>query len=347
MLSMADLLRRARRHEEIPVAENQPATPARRLMTLASTGAADPKRVAALFSRDLRPDLLEGRTLRLPGGRQLLAQDLPRDVALDFALGALRESVTGDDSLGYRVGFSFPLEKNAQDLAVYVVHDAGEYRIAGLGTVRSTLGDEALRRLDRGDLAGARRWLDWALDEAARANVSGGVSGGPGAPGAEAGDPLPTDPFPALWRKGMEGTAEQARCAAAALIAPVGDAAKAVLALLSCRAADADPARRNALDLALVLAYARLDRLPELEEASRRLLAAVPSSEFAERLHAQDLVSLGDHVNQFEVEIWKGVHPGTPLIAESIPARSKIGVVALGRCLSRRQQGHPGDRRDC
>jgi len=290
MLSMADLLRRARRHEEIAVAENQPATPARRLMTLASTGSPDPKRIAGLFSRDLRPDLLKAgdKTLRLPGSRQLLAQDVPRDVALDFALGALRESVTGDDTVGYRVGFSFPLEKNARDLAVYVVHDAGEYRIAGLGTARSTLGDEALRRLDRGDLAGARRWLDWALDEAARANLSSG----PGGPGAEAGDPLPTDPFPALWRKGEEGTAEQARCAAAALIAPVGDAAKAVPALLSCRAA-ADPARRNALDLALVLAYAQLDRLPELEEASRRLLAAVPSSEFAERLHAQALVSLG------------------------------------------------------
>ena len=286
MLSMADLLRRARRHEEVPFPANQPATPARRLMTLASTGAPNLKQFAELFSRDLRPEMLQNQDLWLPGGGQLLAQDLPREVALDFALGALRESVTGDDAVGYRVGFSFPVEKNAQDLAIYVVHDAGEYRIAGLGAIRSSLGDEALRRLDRGDLAGARRWLDWALEEAGRAE--------PGSP-ADAGDPLPSDPFPSLWSKGVEGTAEQARCAASALVAsaaPAGDSARALPALRACREAADDPARRNALDLALALAYGQLQRLPEQEETTRRLLAALPSSELAEWLHGRSLVAL-------------------------------------------------------
>ena len=281
MLSLADLLRRARRHEEVALAENQPATPARRLVTLASTGAPDPKRVSELFSRDLRPELGEEALSRLRAPalrRQLTLQEMPRDVALDFALGVLRESVTGDDALGYRVGFSFPLEKSARDLAVYVVHDAGEYRIAGLGTARSTLGAEALRRLDRGDLAGARRWLDWALDEAGRAD--------------SAGDLLPVDPFPALWSKGVEGSADDARCAAAALVASTGNAVSTLPALRACRDAVADPARRNALDLALTLAYGQLGRHAEMEEAARRLLAAAPTSERAEQLHAQSLVAL-------------------------------------------------------
>jgi tetratricopeptide (TPR) repeat protein len=286
MLSMADLLRRARRHEEVPLAEGQPATPVRRLMTLASTGAPDPTRVAELFARGLRPRAGD-EALRLTGvsatvRRQLLVPDMPRDVALDFALGALRENVTGDDAVGYRVGFSFPLEKSARDLAVYVVHDAGEYRIAGLGTARSTLGDEALRRLDRGDLAGARRWLDWALDEAGRA----------GSEAEAAGDPVPADPFPALWSKGGAGTASDARCAAAALIGPAGEAAKTLPLLLACRETVVEPARRNAVDLALALDYGQLGRRAEMEETARRLLAAAPASERAERLHVQSLAAL-------------------------------------------------------
>jgi transglutaminase-like putative cysteine protease len=310
MLSMADLLRRARRHEEIALPANQPATPARRLMTLAAGGSPDPKRLAALFSRDLEPEILRSadQARRLfdagaaPARKQLRSLEMPPDVAVDLALGALRESVSGDDATGYRVGLSFPLDPSAHDLAVYVVRDGGEYRIAGLSADRSLLGREALRRLQRGDLAGARKWLDWALD-------------GNSAPGS-GGDPVPEDPFPALWtRAGAPAPAsvEEVRCASAALVAaaaPVDtapssegssqtNATKALLLLRSCREAASDPVRRRALDLALTLGYGALHRYGEMEEAARRLLAAAPGSERAERLEAQALRAL---------ERWPEVH---------------------------------------
>ncbi|HEY0513751.1 MAG TPA: DUF3857 domain-containing protein [Thermoanaerobaculia bacterium] len=301
VLSMADLLRRAKRHEDADLDADRPSTPARRLMTLAATtateagSAPDLKRLAALFSRDVEPEILKGgaRALRLvaagaaPSRQQRLSQEVPLEVAVDLALGALRESVTGDDAGGYRVGFSFPLEKSARDLAFYIVREAGGgggYRIAAIGSARSMLGDEALRRLQRGDLAGARRWLDWAREEGDRARE---------AEPADRGDSLAADPFPALWTQGATANADEARCAAAALIGLSAEGARALPLLRGCRESAADPARRGALDLALVLAYGRLDRYAEMEEASRRLLQEAPSSERAETLHARSLVALG------------------------------------------------------
>jgi tetratricopeptide (TPR) repeat protein/transglutaminase-like putative cysteine protease len=290
MLSMADSLRRARRHEEIVLPADQPATPARRLMTMTTAEKLDVKQLASLFSSDLQPGILKAgdQAQRLfeagaaPARRQLRSQQVPWDVAIDFALGALQETVSGNADSGYRVGLSFPFEKNGQDFTVYVVPDGGEYRIAGLSTAVSMLGEEALRRVQRGDLAGARKWLDWAREE-----VGGDT-------GAGSGDPIPQNPFPALWAQGSAGSAEDVRCAAAALLATSKESSARALPLLRvCREAAGEPARRNAFDVALALGDAEVDRFADMEETSRRLLAAAPGSERAEKLHAQALVALG------------------------------------------------------
>jgi tetratricopeptide (TPR) repeat protein len=286
---MADALRRTRRHEELVLPADQPATPARRLMTMTTGERIDLKGLAALFSRDVQPGILkEGAQAQrmldagtAPARRQLRSQQVPWDVAVDFALGALQETVSGDDAAGFRVGLSFPFEKSARNLNVYVVPDGGEYRIAALSTVVSMLGEESLRRLQRGDLAGARKWLDWAREET-------GTDLGNG------GDPIPQSPFPALWAERSAASADDARCAAAALLTTSRESSARALPLLrACRDAAGDPARRNAFDLALALGDAAADRFAEMEEDSGRLLAAAPGSERAERLHALALISLG------------------------------------------------------
>jgi transglutaminase-like putative cysteine protease/predicted Zn-dependent protease len=289
LLSMADALRRARRHEEIVLPANQPANPARRLMAMTTGDRLDFKELASLFSRDVQPGILKegAQAQRLldagtaPARRQLRSQQVPWNVAVDFALGALRETVSGDDAGGYRVGLSFPFEKSARNLNVYVVPDAGEYRIAALGTVVSMLGEESLRRVQRGDLAGARKWLDWAREETGSDEGNGG-------------DPIPQNPFPALWAEKSAVSADDVRCAAAALLTTARESSARALPLLrACRGAAGDPARRNAFDLALALGDAATDRFAEMEEDSGRLLAAAPGSERAERLHTVALISLG------------------------------------------------------
>jgi predicted Zn-dependent protease len=77
------------------------------------------------------------------------------------------------------------------------------------------------------------------------------------------------------------------------------NAMKALPLLVSCREAASDPARRRALDLALALGEEALHRYAGMEEAARRLLAAAPGSERAERLDAQALRAL---------ERWEAIH---------------------------------------
>jgi tetratricopeptide (TPR) repeat protein len=164
-----------------------------------------------------------------------------------------------------------------------VVRESGELRIAAPGGTPGLLAAEALRRAGRGDLKGARQWLDWAAEETRK-------------PGQlPAGDPLPFAPFPALWTKGSQAGADEIRCAAAALLGTESKSAEAPPILLACRdAADAagNPARRNALGLALSLAYGQLGRYEEMEKATRQLREALPDSERAESLHASALLSL-------------------------------------------------------
>jgi tetratricopeptide (TPR) repeat protein len=289
LLSTADLLRRVKRHEEIPPAADQPGAPARRLMMLATARELDVKRTAALFSHDVGADILkmdekEARRLFEAGfasaRKSLRAQEVPVDVAMDLALAALQETADGDDAIGYRVRFSFP-EKSAAGFVVFVVREGGEHRIAAISTAPSMLGEEVLRRLQRGDLAGARKWLGWASEEET------------GEADAEGADPLPRSAFRVLWPKGSAGSAEEARCAAAALLAEAGEGRKELPLLHACREGVSDPARRNAFDLALALGALAGGRWDEMDEATQRLLAAAPASDRAERLRVQALTGLG------------------------------------------------------
>ncbi|HEV2855253.1 MAG TPA: hypothetical protein VHC97_20835 [Thermoanaerobaculia bacterium] len=250
----------------------------------------DFKKLAGLFSRDLEPEILAVgdqaaglfEAAAAPARKKLRSQEISMDVALDFALGALRESVSGDDEVGYRVTYSSSLDAG-QSFDVYVVRDGAEHRIAGLSTAVPMLGSEALRRLGRGDLKGARQWLDWA-----REHHEGGNRGNRG---NETGDPFPADAFAALWTQGTEATAEDARCAAAALLNS-DEGAKTLPLLRACREAAEGEARRNALDVALAWNAFGAKRYGEMAEITRRLVAAAPGSEQAERLHVLALTSL-------------------------------------------------------
>jgi transglutaminase-like putative cysteine protease/Flp pilus assembly protein TadD len=292
LLSTAELLRKARRHEEISLPADQPSTPVRRLMLLSTVEKIEVKQVVPLFSHDFSSEILklgDAEAQKLfetgiaPARHRLNSQQIPVDTAIDLAFGGLQESVSGDDDGGYRVALSFSPDKSSGgSFVAYVVRDGGEYRIAGLSTALSMLGDEALRRVQRGDLAGARKWLDWAREEA-------GDSAGNA-------DPVPRNPFLAVWSQGAPGgnektSAEEIRCAAATLLDPE-ESPKAPQLLHACRDAAGDPARRDAFDVALVHADLATAHPAEALEITGRLLAASPGSDHAERLHIRALLAL-------------------------------------------------------
>jgi predicted Zn-dependent protease len=273
VLALADLLRKTRRSEDVPISMAEPAGPVKRLLQLFAAGNLDARSFSSLFTRDVARELGKEKDTDLtamlemgfaPTRKQLRSNDIPVQTAMDIGLAAFRESVTGDDATGYRVKLLNAANEGPKSLQAFVVREDGQYRILAFGNGLETLGDEALRRLERGDLGAARQWLDWAHEAMAG--------------GGRPDDPLAAPPLVALWTSSQEAGAGEIRCAAASLIAEGTHAVKALPLLTACRDA---AGKKGAFDLALAHADRQLHRWADLAQVSRRLLESSPGSAHA------------------------------------------------------------------
>lgn len=282
LLNLADLLRRTRRHEELGLSAKDPASAVRRLLSAAAS-APVPDRLEGLLGKELLRGLsAEERKVFWTGFQKgfksslqaARAADVPVAVAMDLGLAVLRDTVVGDDALGYRVTLAASMGEGTRR-SIYVVPEDGEYRVVATDRTLYMVADEVRRRLARKDLRGARQWLDWAWDE-----LQGGKTA----------DPMVAPPLLALWTKGAEGDEAQVRCAAASLLTWTEQMGKVVPELTSCRDAAPQGARRDALELALLTAYQAMNESEKAAATARRLQASAPGSE---NLFLQQLVALG------------------------------------------------------
>jgi tetratricopeptide (TPR) repeat protein len=293
ILTRVETMRKLRRHEDLTFSPDEPADVASQWFLLMASQPLDVAKIKALYSRDFIRELGSDEAARrrleddAKDRRGPAQEGVPSDLLLDLIPTIYRATVTGDDAVGYRVALTTRFNNDRDE--IFMVREDGALKIAGLDDLVESLGLEALRRLQRDDLRGARQWLDWAREEVR--NVGGD-------------DPLASSPFAALWTQGTEATAGEARCAAASLLVSGGKAEKAVPLLLSCRDAAPDGARRTALDLALAVAYSSLNRHAELAEEARRLVTAFPRSQRAYLLLEGALAGLGrwDELRRFAEE---------------------------------------------
>ena len=271
LLGMAELLRKAKRFEELAFTPKDPASTVKRLSTLAASGDADGRKYSELVSREMTSGLDdEGRKAFWQefevgfneARRAARTANLPLSVAMDLGLAVLRPTVSGDDAVGYRVVMTSSVADRIRNVA-FVVPEDGEYRIAATDKAIATVGKEALRRLDHDDLKGARQWLDWAYDEEAARKGS---------------DPSSQSPFLDLWSRGAEADAEQARCAAASLMAWDNMPGSTLPILTACRQAAAEGSRQSVLDRALLSVYRGLGQDSEAAETAGRLQEIEPDS---------------------------------------------------------------------
>lgn len=232
-----------------------------------------------LFAADRDPDalrkLLSRRSAHLADtidfGRAqraiiagLTRQELPTEVGADLLFSNVRVNVEGDDALGFRVRL-----RAAGDIqSFYVVREEGAYRILTVAPIMGPVALMALERLGNQDLAGARRWLDWARVELKASNPE---------------DPLEGPAFARAWTVGVESDLDRARLATALLLADCSLAEQS-LPLLKALAKDPiGPADRLSLDLALAKSHYELGQWRELQAVADRLAAAVPTSSLAFR----------------------------------------------------------------
>ena len=184
------------------------------------------------------------------------------DVLFDTVLSNALFSTEGDDALGYKVTVQTP---GAQPQEIFVVHEDNRYRIVAFGGASNAqaMGWEALARLKRNDIIGARKWLDWARD---KVHINQGD------------DPLSGQPFPHFWTKGQQGD-EAAIRAAALVLLPSADLKDAHLAaVLEARNNAKTDAIRTDLNLVLAHAYAAQQKWTELLGVSEELMKESPDS---------------------------------------------------------------------
>lgn len=147
------------------------------------------------------------------GGGGFLASLSPV-AAADLFLADLKPTVEGDDKLGHFVQV-VSLNTRRSVFQAFVVKEGGAYRIrASWGGVEE-VGVEALARLKRGDLKGARKWLDW-------------LRGRKDAPMA----PYDGTPFLYLWEAGVKHSKRHTQVAAAVVAAQSDDHRKRAVKIL-------------------------------------------------------------------------------------------------------------------
>jgi len=121
--------------------------------------------------------------------------------SIDELFSTVGIGMEGSDQTGYRLKFD---GSEHWPNPVFVNRHGGLFRIVAWGGQPDNFGREALWELERGNLEGARAWLDRATEFLRRQGPSD--------------SPLQADPAGAFWVKGCQGNVAEARLAAALLV---------------------------------------------------------------------------------------------------------------------------------
>lgn len=272
LLSLAQTARTARRHEDLSLPADDPASAFRRLV-IAVVASDNPQ---AEIAKLLVPDL-QDLTAPSDGSanpmhffrrfRELTGmENVPVLAALDLGLARLVIAREGRDDLNYKLRVQALAPTDSNEMACYVVKLDGAFRIIGFNRERSAIAKEVLRKLDGGDFAGARTWLNWLRED----DQSAGGD-----------DPLEGGVFPRIWSKGSQAGPEAIRAAASCLLVRPGHEDEAIALLRSALAAERDPAIGDYLRLTLARGLFTLGRFEDAEPLWRELNARYPDSRTA------------------------------------------------------------------
>jgi transglutaminase-like putative cysteine protease/Flp pilus assembly protein TadD len=281
----AATLKKAKLREDIKIDDNDPRGVIQRFFALAFGHEDDFDQIHRLISRnalksyDPKKDKEEFRKTMFQLRQQLEKSGVPFEVIGDIVLTNSRYSVEGTDALGYKVTMESP---GAQPQDTFVVREDGQYKVLEFAMdgrkPPENLGWQALERLNSNDLAGARKWLDWARE---RIHMSG------------SDDPLSGQPFPYFWTKGQEGDAASVRAAALVLVPSKELKGDDLKALLQAKETAKTDQLKTEIDLVAASAYAAQERWAELTPVAEKLLQAYPDSMTAFRFVARSYARTG------------------------------------------------------
>jgi transglutaminase-like putative cysteine protease/tetratricopeptide (TPR) repeat protein len=305
MAPFVALLRKTKPREELTIDDSTPPGVVEKFFDISYAGDADMSRIAALWSdqgwgsSDLKTAKKQYDNLAFLMRAQAERSNLSREALTDITLSTARFDTEGDDAVGFKVGVEF-LRSEKQDY--YITRLKGQYRIADFTAPGrphpNSMGWEVLARLEKNDLVGARKWLDWARE---KIHIN------------EGDDPLSGQPFPHFWTKGQQGDEAAIRTAALVLLPSNELKEQQFAALIQARNDAKTGAVRTDLDLVLAYGYLVQQKYKELEGVAQELLRTSPDSLIAIRLltgaySGLKKVDEWDKLVQAKLE----AHPGDP-----------------------------------
>ncbi|MCL4523463.1 MAG: DUF3857 domain-containing protein [Acidobacteria bacterium] len=269
-LGQAEMYRKAIRYEDLKLSPSDPRDAVKQMFALIFAPERPKKEDLMAISSKAAADELSKEDERdsvgeLTGARIVLARSgVPLAVGRDLIVANIQFSAEGIEGGDYRVRTEAP---GSAPMTFLVVRENGVYRILDEAKSATSVGLEVLWRVDRGDLPGARRLLDWVREEM---QLTGGD------------DPYAGKPFPRLWEKGREADSDAIRAAGASLLVTTPNANLAVPILRGAleKALD-NSAARVGLQLALAAAYVKLSDFNSVLPIAEELLRAYPDSEIA------------------------------------------------------------------
>jgi tetratricopeptide (TPR) repeat protein len=300
--SELELLRRARKHEDVQLSGNPVIAVVQKLIcALLDTQNEEIWRSLPASERrdEQRASTERIELLRLLGAYRTVAHEQLSGLALaDVAVSNITFTTVGSDRLGYRVRFANPAPNGAVRMVAVVVKRGEEYSVQRLSGTPAALGEQALALVEKGDLASARQWLDWAREEMTSPVPSGG-------------DPLAGLAFSKLWPTEKADAPDQLKAAAASLAARGPGFETAIRTLRQIRGESTDGSFRLYLDLAVLQGLmAKGRRLEALEEVTR-LHKLRPESEYGSQMFAE--ASILDGRAGEALEIARGMLQKDPL----------------------------------
>ena len=285
------LLKKAKQVDASTLPERTPEEFVTKVLAQAISGQADPDALARRFlaqgawyepGKSSVTGAFEGMRTGVARGGSGVSLELLGDLTAS----GLEFRVDGSAKVGQRVFTTIELGASRQ-INLYVVKEAGKYKLRAFGDETSELGAEAFAAASTGDDKRARQWLDWAREIY---HAAGGE------------DPLRVAPFARLYNEGRGDV----RLAAAALTAESQHAKAALPALEKARKTLTQPEQRQIVEHALVLGYTSTKQHEKRLAAAEALALALPRSKIARNLVFDALWELGrydDYAKRIERQL--------------------------------------------
>lgn len=311
------ILEKTKQIDAASLPERTPEELVTKVIVQAVSEQADPDTLARRFLAQgawYEPDksTVKGALEGLRAGALARASYVSKELLADLAASSLEFRVDGSAKSGHRV-FTKMEQGISSQFNVYVVKEAGQFKLRGFGDQLGELGAEAFVAASAGDEKRARQWLDWARETY---HAEGGE------------DPLRVAPFARLYNEGQGDV----RLAAAALTAASLHAALALPTLEKAHKTLTQAEQRQIVEHALVHGYANVKQHEKQLAHAEALQQALPKSKIARDLVFEALWQLeryDDYAKRIERQLKTSDSAGIPALKYSL-ARARTAQRKFG-----------------